>query len=138
MCADPWPEGVLITGAPPYRRAMTPSFEVHPRVEGEGFRIDVRGPSAKSKSYFVPTDTQQDFAALFRWRASSFLRMRLICCLMFATGVFEPRLSVLLEPRERAGALDRLTQWPPGYQPRTSPGAPGPRGTMEPARPSRP
>ncbi|HEX5238585.1 MAG TPA: family 43 glycosylhydrolase, partial [Sphingomicrobium sp.] len=51
---------------------MTPSFEVHARDEGEGFRIDVRGPAGKSKSYFVPTDTQQDFAALFRELAGDF------------------------------------------------------------------
>ena len=51
---------------------MSPAFEVQAREEGEGFRIDVRGAGAKSTSYFVPTDTQQDFAAFFRELAGDF------------------------------------------------------------------
>ena len=51
---------------------MIPSFEVQAREEGEGFRIDVRAPRAESKTYFVPTDTQQDFAMFFRSLAADF------------------------------------------------------------------
>src|SRR5690242_9775547 len=82
----------------------------------------------------------RDLTALFRWRASSFLRMRLICCLMFATGVFEPRLSVLSGVTGARGrsmgraplrfvSRARLTQWKPGYQARDAASATGPAST---------
>jgi hypothetical protein len=40
-------------------------FEVAPRHEGDGFRIDVTGDGS-SRSYLVPTATQQDFTAFSR------------------------------------------------------------------------
>jgi hypothetical protein len=41
------------------------SFSVAPRHEGDGFRIDV-AVGDKSRSYLVPTATQQDFTVFFR------------------------------------------------------------------------
>src|SRR5258708_13393494 len=41
------------------------NFRVHAEEEGEGIRIDVAADQA-SKSYFIPSDTQQDFSAFFR------------------------------------------------------------------------
>ena len=50
-------------------------FQVAPRHEGDGFRIDVTG-DGRSHSYVVPTATQQDFTAFFRELANDFgLRM---------------------------------------------------------------
>ena len=46
-------------------------FDVAPRHEGDGFRIDV-GADGRSQSYFVPTATQQDFTAFFRELAGDF------------------------------------------------------------------
>jgi hypothetical protein len=47
------------------------NFTVAPRHEGDGFRIDV-GADGRSRSYFVPTATQQDFNAFFRELAHDF------------------------------------------------------------------
>jgi arabinan endo-1,5-alpha-L-arabinosidase len=41
------------------------SFTVDARAEGDGFEIDVSA-DGRSKSYAVPTATQQDFSAFFR------------------------------------------------------------------------
>ena len=46
-------------------------FQVAPRHEGDGFRIDVGG-NGTVRSYFVPTATQQDFTAFFRELAEDF------------------------------------------------------------------
>ena len=42
------------------------SFTVEAKVEGDGFRIDVRSSDGRSKDYVVPSDTQQDFSAFYR------------------------------------------------------------------------
>jgi hypothetical protein len=47
------------------------SFTVEPRTEGEGFRILVAADS-RSKDYFIPTATQQDFSAFFRELSNDF------------------------------------------------------------------
>jgi len=46
-------------------------FQVGPRHEGDGFRIDVGGDD-HSESYVVPTATQQDFTAFFGQLAEDF------------------------------------------------------------------
>src|SRR4051812_47270483 len=46
-------------------------FQVAPRHEDDGFRIDVSG-DGRSHSYVVPTATQQDFTAFFRELAQDF------------------------------------------------------------------
>jgi arabinan endo-1,5-alpha-L-arabinosidase len=46
-------------------------FQVDPRHEGDGFRIDVAG-DGRARSYVVPTATQQDFTAFFRELAEDF------------------------------------------------------------------
>lgn len=46
-------------------------FQVAPRHEGDGFRIDVGGDD-HSESYVVPTATQQDFTAFFGQLAEDF------------------------------------------------------------------
>ena len=46
-------------------------FQVAPRHEGDGFRIDVGGDGT-DRSYFVPTATQQDFTVFFRELAEDF------------------------------------------------------------------
>ena len=51
--------------------ASTAPFAVDARAEGEGFRIDVKC-GGRSKSYAVPTATQQDFSAFYRELASDF------------------------------------------------------------------
>jgi arabinan endo-1,5-alpha-L-arabinosidase len=51
---------------------MSTGFEVSASEQGEGFRIDVRGPGAAPGSWFVPTATQQDFADFFRALAAHF------------------------------------------------------------------
>jgi arabinan endo-1,5-alpha-L-arabinosidase len=47
------------------------SFTVAPRHEGDGFRIDV-AENGSTRSYVVPTATQQDFTAFFRELAADF------------------------------------------------------------------
>jgi hypothetical protein len=47
------------------------NFTVSPRHEGDGFRIDVAA-GGRSRSYFVPTATQQDFNAFFRELSEDF------------------------------------------------------------------
>jgi arabinan endo-1,5-alpha-L-arabinosidase len=47
------------------------NFTVAPRHEGDGFRIDVAA-DGHSRSYFVPTATQQDFNAFFRELSEDF------------------------------------------------------------------
>jgi arabinan endo-1,5-alpha-L-arabinosidase len=47
------------------------SFSVAPGHEGDGFRIDVTA-DGRSRSYFVPTATQQDFNAFFRELSEDF------------------------------------------------------------------
>jgi hypothetical protein len=47
------------------------NFNIAPRHEGDGFRIDV-GADGRSHSYLVPTATQQDFNAFFRELAHDF------------------------------------------------------------------
>ena len=46
-------------------------FQVAPRHEGDGVRIDVAA-DGRSRSYLVPTATQQDFTAFFRELAEDF------------------------------------------------------------------
>lgn len=48
------------------------SFTVDARQDGEAFRIDVEASGGTSKAYFVPTGTQQDFAAFYRELSSDF------------------------------------------------------------------
>ena len=48
-----------------------PSFTVDPRADGDGFHIDVTR-DGRSKSYAIPTSTQQDFSAFFRELAHDF------------------------------------------------------------------
>ena len=47
------------------------AFKVDARVKGDGFRIDVRR-FGTSKTYEVPTATQQDFSAFYRELAQDF------------------------------------------------------------------
>jgi arabinan endo-1,5-alpha-L-arabinosidase len=47
------------------------SFTVDPRAEGDGFCIDVAS-AGRSKSYVIPTATQQDFSIFFRHLAHDF------------------------------------------------------------------
>jgi hypothetical protein len=47
------------------------NYTVSPRHEGDGFRIDVAA-DGRSRSYFVPTATQQDFNAFFRELSEDF------------------------------------------------------------------
>ena len=47
------------------------NFNIAPRHEGDGFRIDV-GADGRSHSYLVPTATQQDFNGFFRELAHDF------------------------------------------------------------------
>ena len=42
------------------------AFTVAAAPAGEGFRIDVHAPDERSKTYIVPTGTQQDFASFYR------------------------------------------------------------------------
>jgi len=42
------------------------SFTVQAEAEGDGFRIAVDSSDGRSRSYFVPSDTQQDFSAFYR------------------------------------------------------------------------
>jgi hypothetical protein len=51
--------------------AASMKFQVAPRHEGDGVRIDVSA-DGRSRSYFVPTATQQDFTAFFRQLAEDF------------------------------------------------------------------
>ena len=46
-------------------------FTIVPHNAGDGFRFDV-GAGARSKNYYVPTATQQDFTAFFRELAADF------------------------------------------------------------------
>src|SRR5579872_2603737 len=50
-------------------------FTIVPHDTGDGFRFDVGG-DGRSKTYFVPTATQQDFTAFFRELAADF-KMRM-------------------------------------------------------------
>jgi hypothetical protein len=52
-------------------RAASMKLQVAPRHEGDGVRIDVAA-DGQSRSYFVPTATQQDFTAFFRQLAEDF------------------------------------------------------------------
>ena len=47
------------------------AFTVDVRGEGEGFRIGVSS-TGRSKDYFVPTGTQQDFSLFFRELSNDF------------------------------------------------------------------
>jgi len=42
-----------------------PRFEVAADADGDGFRIEVRGPDGDDKAYFVSTGAQQDFSKFF-------------------------------------------------------------------------
>ena len=42
------------------------NFHVHAEEEGEGFRFDVRTRNGGSRSYQIPSDTQQDFSTFYR------------------------------------------------------------------------
>src|SRR5215210_7414023 len=44
----------------------TPCFIVDAAEEGQGFRIAVSTAGGPTKTYFVPTGTQQDFSSFFR------------------------------------------------------------------------
>jgi hypothetical protein len=46
-------------------------FTVTPRHEGDGFRFDVTR-DGRSRTYVVPTATQQDFTVFFRELAEDF------------------------------------------------------------------
>ena len=46
-------------------------FEVTPHHEGDGFQIEVAA-HGQSRSYFIPTATQQDFTLFFRELARDF------------------------------------------------------------------
>ena len=47
------------------------SFSVDPRADGDGFRIEVAA-AGRSKSYRIPTATQQDFSVFFRELSDDF------------------------------------------------------------------
>ena len=47
------------------------TFTVHAEAEGEGFRIEVAA-EGRSRSYFVPTATQQDFSEFYRQLSDDF------------------------------------------------------------------
>jgi arabinan endo-1,5-alpha-L-arabinosidase len=49
-----------------------PKFEVAADADGEGFRIEVRGPDGESRAYLVPTGTQQDFSKFFEQLSRDF------------------------------------------------------------------
>ena len=57
--------------AQPPEHATLP-FNVEAGEEGEGFRIAVQALNGHSRSYFVPTGTQQDFALFYKALASDF------------------------------------------------------------------
>ena len=46
-------------------------FTIVPHSEGDGFSFDV-GADGQSRSYVVPTATQQDFSVFFRELAQDF------------------------------------------------------------------
>lgn len=48
------------------------SFTVQAEAEDDGFRINVDWSSGESKSYLVPSDTQQDFSAFYRELSEDF------------------------------------------------------------------
>ncbi|HKC03475.1 MAG TPA: glycoside hydrolase family 43 protein [Sphingomicrobium sp.] len=51
---------------------MSIAFEVEAAAADDGFRISVNSSAGDSKSYMVPTGTQQDFAAFYRELARDF------------------------------------------------------------------
>ena len=50
----------------------TPSFTVEAAPEGEGFRIAVQSLAGESRTYLVPSGTQQDFSAFYKALAEDF------------------------------------------------------------------
>ena len=50
----------------------TPYFEVDAHPEGQGFRIAVQSLSGQSRSYLVPSGTQQDFSAFYKQLSDDF------------------------------------------------------------------
>jgi arabinan endo-1,5-alpha-L-arabinosidase len=74
--------------------ADTAPFTVDGRAEGEGFAIAVTG-AGRSRSYAVPTATQQDFSAFYRELASDFgTRMPHV----FADAIDHPQASFPWRP----------------------------------------
>ena len=51
---------------------MTPSFTVEAGAEGDGFRIAVQSLSGDSRTYLVPSGTQQDFSAFYKALSEDF------------------------------------------------------------------
>ena len=51
---------------------MSISFDVDAVAQGDGFRIGVNSSNSAAKDYFVPSGTQQDFAAFYRDLANDF------------------------------------------------------------------
>jgi arabinan endo-1,5-alpha-L-arabinosidase len=50
----------------------TPSFAVEAFADGDGFRIAVQSLSGESRTYFVPSGTQQDFSAFYKALSDDF------------------------------------------------------------------
>ena len=50
----------------------TPSFAVEAVGEGDGFRISVQSLDGESRTYLIPSGTQQDFSAFYRSLADDF------------------------------------------------------------------
>ena len=74
---------------------MSLSFQVRATEEGEGFRLGIRAPDGRDKTYVVPTDTQQDFSAFYRELARDFgTRMPHV----FADAVEHPAASIRWHP----------------------------------------
>jgi arabinan endo-1,5-alpha-L-arabinosidase len=72
----------------------TTMFSVDPVADGEGFRIGVEA-DGRSKTYFIPTATQQDFSLFFRQLSEDFgTRMPHV----FAESVEHPAASMHWRP----------------------------------------
>ena len=56
----------------PSNGSMTPTFAVEASPEGEGFRIAVQSLGGESRTYLVPSGTQQDFSAFYKALSDDF------------------------------------------------------------------
>jgi arabinan endo-1,5-alpha-L-arabinosidase len=52
--------------------ALAPKFEVDAAAAGDGFRIEVRGPAGKARTYSIPAGRQQAFAEFYRELSQDF------------------------------------------------------------------
>jgi len=79
---------------PPPEHGTLP-FNVEAGEEGEGFRIAIQALNGHSRSYFVPTGTQQDFAQFYKVLASDFGTRRPH---VFADAVGYPEPTIAWRP----------------------------------------